>query len=202
MTAVTLPPPAEERKGVRTRAAILHAAARRFRRDGFDATTLADIAEDLGITRSAVLHHFSSKAALLEEIVRPFMVKLDEVLDAASAAGPFTPASRRRLVVELVDFLSENQDATALLTRDITVHAHLPADLQMSDRAIRFMTVTQQANDHHPLAVVRSLAALGAVARPFGAEDGVVDVADPATRSLLVELAMAVLKTPLPDRPK
>ena len=200
MTTVTVPPRAEERKGVRTRAAILHAAVRRFRRDGFDATTLADIAEDLGITRSAVLHHFSSKNALLEEIVRPFMNKLDEVLDATSDAGPFTPASRRRFVVDLVDFLCDNQDATALLTRDITVHAHLPADLQLSDRAVRFMGVTQQANDHHPLAVVRSLAALGTVARPLGADDGVVDVADPGTRNLLVELAMAVLKTPLPEQ--
>ena len=202
MTAVTLPPPAEERKGVRTRAAILHAAARRFRRDGFDATTLADIAEDLGITRSAVLHHFTSKAALLEEIVRPFMDKLDEVLDATADAGPFTPSSRRRFVVELVDFLADNQDATALLTRDITVHAHLPADLQLFDRAVRFMAITQQANDHHPLAAVRSLAALGTVARPLAAEDGVIDFADPAARALLVELAMAVLKTPLPDQPR
>jgi AcrR family transcriptional regulator len=190
--------PAEERKGERTRAAILQAAARRFRRDGFDGTTLADIADDLGITRSAVLHHFSSKAALLEEIVRPFIEKLDEVLDATAVAGPFTPASRRRFVVDLVDFLVDHHDVAALLTRDITVHPHLPEELQIRDRALRFMEITQQANDHHPLAAVRSLAALGTVARPLAADD-VVDFDDPATRTLLVDLAMSVLKTPLPD---
>jgi AcrR family transcriptional regulator len=194
------PPPTEERKGVRTRAAILEAAARRFRRDGFDGTTLADIADDLGITRSAVLHHFNSKAALLQEIVRPFMDKLDEVLDATAVAGPFTATSRRRFVVDLVDFLADNHDVAALLTRDLSVHPHLPPELQLRDRALRFMEITRQANDNHPLAAVRSLAALGTTVRPLAAEEGVVDFADPATRTLLVNAAMAVLKTPLPDQ--
>ncbi|HYF46217.1 MAG TPA: helix-turn-helix domain-containing protein [Acidimicrobiales bacterium] len=192
------PPKPEERKGDRTRAGILAAAATRFHRDGFDGTTLADIADDLGITRSAVLHHFASKAALLEELVRPFMEKLDEVLDATAGAGPFTVASRRRFVVDLIDFLSEHHDVAALLTRDITVHGHLPADLQLRDRAGRFLLITQEANDLHPLAATRSLAALGTVVRPLASDD-LVDFGDPATRALLVEAVLAVLKVPLPD---
>ena len=58
MPTLTLPPPTEARKGERTRAAILATAARSFRVDGFEGTTLAGIAEQLGITRSAVLHHW------------------------------------------------------------------------------------------------------------------------------------------------
>jgi AcrR family transcriptional regulator len=191
---------ADERKGERTRAAIVAAAAARFRRDGFDGTTLAAIADDLGITRSAVLHHFSSKATLLEQLVRPFMEKLDEVLDATASAGPFTVASRRRFVEDLIEFLSEHHDVAALLTRDINVHAHLPDDLQLRDRAARFLVITQQANDGHPLAAVRSLAALGTFVRPLASED-LVDFADPATRALLVAAALAVLKIPLPEPP-
>ena len=202
MTSQSVTPPGEERKGERTRAAVLAAAARRFRWNGFDATTLSDIADDLSITRSAVLHHFSSKANLLEEIVRPFMEKLDEVLDAAAAAGPFNLASRRKLVVDLVDFMSAHRDVTALLTRDITVHAHLPPELQLRDRMLRFMRITQDANDAHPQATTRALAAIGAVARPIAAEDDVVDLTDPVTRALLVQVVMAVLKTPLPDQPR
>jgi AcrR family transcriptional regulator len=194
------PPAVEERKGERTRAAILTAAAARFRRDGFDATTLADIAEDLGITRSAVLHHFTTKATLLEEIVRPVLVKLDEVLDAVDHAGPFTIASRRRFVVDLVDFIADNHHVVSMLTRDITVHAHLPEDLQVSDRAARFVAVTGAANDFHPLAVVRSLAALGTAVRPLASDD-VVDFEDPEVRALLVDAALAVLKLPLPHPP-
>jgi AcrR family transcriptional regulator len=195
-------PPPEERKGLRTRSAILDAAARRFRTAGFDGTTLADIADDLGITRSAVLHHFTSKAALLEEIVRPFMEKLDEVLDATEEAGPFTPTSRRRFVVDLIDFLCDHCDVAVLVTRDLAVHPHLPPDLQLRDRALRFLRVTTQANANHPLAPVRSMAALGTVIRPLAAEPGIVDLDDPATRALMVDVAMAVLKTPLPDQPR
>lgn len=193
------PPKPEERKGDRTRAGILDAAARRFRRDGFDGTTLADIADDLGITRSAVLHHFSSKAALLEHLVRPFVEKLDEVLDETAVAGPFTVASRRRFVVDLIDFLSDRHDVAALLTRDIRVHSHLPDDLQLRDRAARFLVITREANHGHALAATRSLAALGTVVRPLASDD-LVDFRDPATRALLVSAVLAVLKIPLPDQ--
>jgi len=196
---VSSSPKPDARKGDRTRAGILAAAAHRFRRDGFDGTTLADIADDLGITRSAVLHHFSSKAALLEQLVRPFMETLDEVLDATAAAGPFTVASRRRFVVDLIDFLSDHHDVAALLTRDIRVHSHLPGDLQLRDRAARFLLITQEANDGHALAATRSLAALGTVVRPLASDD-LVDFADPSTRALLVSAVLAVLKIPLPDQ--
>jgi AcrR family transcriptional regulator len=196
---VTVPPPTEPRKGERTRAAILTAAAASFRADGFDATTLAGVAEQLGITRSAVLHHFRSKAALLEEIVRPFLDGLDAVLDRAAAAGPFSAASRRQIVVEVVELAVDHRDTVVLLSRDISVHPHLPPELQLQSRVLRFVEVTRSANADHPQALARSLAALGAVMRPLAAPDDLVDLDDPATRALLVKAAMAVLKTPLPE---
>lgn len=198
---MTIPPPTEPRKGERTRAAILEAAARRFRDDGFDATTLAGIADQLGITRSAVLHHFTSKAALLEEIVRPFMDALDAVLDQAAAAGPFTAPSRRRFVIDVVELTAVHRDAVVLLTRDISVHPQLPDDLQLSARIGRFIETTTQANEGHPQALARALAAVGAVMRPLAADDDLVDLDDPATRAFLVSAAMAVLKLPLPVSP-
>ena len=199
---MTLPPPTEARKGERTRAAILEAAARSFRADGFDATTLAGVADQLGITRSAVLHHFTSKAALLEEIVQPFFEALDEVLDQVEEAGPFTAPSRRRFVIELVDIVSTHRDAVVVLTRDISVHSNLPEDLQIANRVQRFVAITTQANEDHPHALARSLAAIGTVMRPLAAPDELVDMEDPATRAMLVNAVMAVLKLPLPVLPK
>jgi AcrR family transcriptional regulator len=152
----------------------------------------------LGITRSAVLHHFSSKAVLLQEIVRPFLDAVDDVLDQAAAAGPFTAASRRRFVVEMVDLAAHHRSVAALLTGDLSVHAHLGAELQVADRARRFIEITTTANADHPLGGARSLAALGAVLRPLAAPDDVVDFEDPAARALLVASAMAILRTPLP----
>jgi hypothetical protein len=69
----------------------------------------------------------------------------------------------------------------------------------MSDRLLRWVPMTQAANAGHPHALTRSLAMVGAVSRALSAADDQVDTDDPATRQLLVQIALAVLKVPLPD---
>jgi AcrR family transcriptional regulator len=184
-------------KGERTRAAILEGAVRAFRRDGYDRATLAAIAEELGITRSAVLHHFSSKAALLREVVEPFLASVDDLLDVIEGQHPPPPRVRRRLVTEVVDLIAEHREVAAMLTVDRSVADHLDADLRLDERAMRFVAITVEGSDGSPQAAVRSLAALGSVVRPLAAAEDLVDFDDPATRRLLVDCAMAVLRTPL-----
>jgi AcrR family transcriptional regulator len=197
MAAMSATGPAGEGKGARTRAAIQEAAVVAFRRDGYDRATLAGIAEELGITRSAVLHHFSSKAELLRQSVEPFFAHLDELLDRVETSAPVPDRQRRVLVTEVVDLVAEYRQVAAFLTSDPSVSSHLGPDLQLPARAQRFVDITVGAHSSE-LAGVRSLAALGSVLRPLVASDDVVDFGDPATRQLLVACAMAVLKTPLP----
>lgn len=187
-------------KGARTRAAIITTALRAFRRDGYDGATLAGIADELGITRSAVLHHFNSKAALLREVVEPFVTQLDDLLDRIEALQPIPNRVRRRLLTEVVDLVADNRDVAAMLTVDRAVNAHLAPDLQVADRASRFVAITV-GTEGSGLAATRSLAALGSVVRPLAAADDLVDFDDPATRRLLVDSALAVLKLPLPVSP-
>lgn len=52
-------------KGTRTREALIDAALEHFSRSGYRGAQLASIATSVGVTRSAVLHHFSSKEELL-----------------------------------------------------------------------------------------------------------------------------------------
>lgn len=187
-------------KGARTRAAIITTALRAFRRDGYDGATLAGIADELGITRSAVLHHFNSKAALLREVVEPFVTQLDDLLDRIEALQPIPNRVRRRLLTEVVDLVADNRDVAAMLTVDRAVNAHLAPDLQVADRASRFVAITV-GTEGSGLAATRSLAALGSVVRPLAAADDLVDFDDPATRRLLVDSALAVLKLPLTVSP-
>jgi AcrR family transcriptional regulator len=56
-------------KGERTRATLVAAAIARFARDGYRATTLASIAEDAGISPTAVYRHFPDKDAMFEAAV-------------------------------------------------------------------------------------------------------------------------------------
>jgi len=48
-----------------TRGRILEAARRRFADQGYEATSLREIAEDLGVTKAALYYHFPSKVDIL-----------------------------------------------------------------------------------------------------------------------------------------
>jgi len=54
-----------EEKRSRRRREILHSALRAFRERGFHETTLDDIAERLGVRRTALYHYFPDKEAIL-----------------------------------------------------------------------------------------------------------------------------------------
>jgi len=62
---LTTPSQHVREKRRRRRAEILHAALRAFRDKGYHATTLEDIADQLGVRKAALYHYFPDKEALL-----------------------------------------------------------------------------------------------------------------------------------------
>ena len=52
-----------------TRERIRQEAAALFREKGFNGTSMAELASEVGITKSSLYHHFPSKQALLSEII-------------------------------------------------------------------------------------------------------------------------------------
>lgn len=73
-----------------TREAILRAAELRFAAKGFYPTRLEDIAEDVGITRTAVIYHFKDKETLYNAVLETLFTELDRVISKAlEAKAPF-----------------------------------------------------------------------------------------------------------------
>ena len=69
-----------------TRARILSVANELFIEQGYEGTSLREIADRLDITKAALYYHFRSKDEILETLLSPFDTLLDELLGRLEAA--------------------------------------------------------------------------------------------------------------------
>lgn len=83
-----------------TRERIRRAAATLFREKGFHGTSMQDLADAVGITKSSLYHHFPSKQALLADIVAATVERVTPMVEAA-AASDRPAAGRLHLAVRL-----------------------------------------------------------------------------------------------------
>lgn len=85
------------------RLALLAAAARLFRRQGFDATSTRDIAAAVGMQSGSPFYHFKSKNALLYAVMqqgmRAAIARQQSALDAAQSQATLTPQAQLALLV-------------------------------------------------------------------------------------------------------
>ena len=88
--------------GMSTQEELRTVALAQFAAVGYAATSLQQVAERAGVSKSSVLYHYASKEALLEAAIGPAIDRMAEILTAAEGSGL---ADRRRLLEEFVDFL-------------------------------------------------------------------------------------------------
>ena len=98
---------------------VLRRAIELFNTQGYDATSIGDLARDLGLTKSAIYHHVPSKEALLSAALDEALDGLGAAIDSAVAPGPVTSAHQRlrSAVEESVRILVEHLPAVTLLLR-------------------------------------------------------------------------------------
>ena len=83
---------------------VLDKAAALFAARGFAATSLQDIADQVGLSRTAIYYYFDSKDALLHELVRGVTKQATQIFDDLDAEPDLAPAVKlheaaRRLVL-------------------------------------------------------------------------------------------------------
>ena len=80
LEASTAPSPYIRAKRERRRAEILHAALATAREKGYHATTLEDIAERLGVRKTALYHYFPDKDSILYACHKESLAELDRMI--------------------------------------------------------------------------------------------------------------------------
>ncbi|GGD00232.1 hypothetical protein GCM10011512_28850 [Tersicoccus solisilvae] len=81
-------PEARVRDGAATRRRALHVALDLFTRQGYGATSLRQIAEELGITKASLYYHFPRKDAILQAILQERGTEAEDVLAWLRAQPP------------------------------------------------------------------------------------------------------------------
>lgn len=113
-----------------TRAQILDAARRLFVRQGFQHTSIREIAEQLGMTKTAVLYHFPTKADILTAVAEPFLDDLADALDEAT--------TRQEVFEGLLDvYLSHRELLRDNVMHDLALLAQSPSVQRFTDLLFR-----------------------------------------------------------------
>ena len=113
-----------------TKARALAVALDLFSRDGYDATSMREIAEELGVTKAALYYHFTGKEDLVRGILNQFMGEVDEVVAWAATGADVSPEDVLRRWAQLmrvngmrlIRFMQANQR----IVRDLQPEEHAP----------------------------------------------------------------------------
>lgn len=119
MSASVTPPRRSRGRPGYDRATVLRRAIDLFNQRGYDATSINDLATDLGVSKSAVYHHFESKEALLAAALDVALDGLSAAVDGAATATADGSAYQRlrATVAAAVEILTEQLPAVTLLLR-------------------------------------------------------------------------------------
>ncbi|MFJ2550706.1 TetR/AcrR family transcriptional regulator [Microbacterium sp. NPDC087591] len=109
-------PPRRGRPGY-DREQVLTVAVTVFNEQGYDATSISDLAAKLGLTKSALYHHFESKSAILALALDDALDALEAVVDEAEAAHTEASERLRSIVRGAVRVLTAKLPSVTLLLR-------------------------------------------------------------------------------------
>lgn len=116
---------------------ILDAAAWLLRHRGYEATTTRAIAGKVGIKAGSIYHHFSSKDAIVEQVINEGVRVVHQAVTAALDALPARADPRSRLRAAITAHLRSSLEHSDYTSASICAFAFLPAELRKTCRLER-----------------------------------------------------------------
>ena len=106
--------PHEVRARSDTRARIQQVALELFAEQGYDKTSLREIAERLDVTKAALYYHFKSKEDIVRSLVEDYFGQIDALI-AWAKTQPRTPETRDEILGRYVQIVADGSDAFRML---------------------------------------------------------------------------------------
>jgi AcrR family transcriptional regulator len=106
--------PHEVRTRSDTRARIQRVALELFAEQGYDKTSLREIAERLDVTKAALYYHFKSKEDIVRSLVEDYFGQIDALI-AWAKTQPRTPETRDEILSRYVQIVADGSDAFRML---------------------------------------------------------------------------------------
>jgi AcrR family transcriptional regulator len=115
MSDQALPLPESSTKGERTRAAVVEAGYRLFVRQGYNATSMRQIADEVGLSLGAAYNHFASKEDIFAAVLMTYY-PFRQVIPALQAAqGDTVEELVRNAAAHMVEILEGRHDILNLM---------------------------------------------------------------------------------------
>jgi AcrR family transcriptional regulator len=116
-----------------TRERLLEIALDLFTRHGYEATSLQQLADQLGVSKAALYYYFPAKRDILRALIEPMTADLEARLDDVEARGPGTKPDG---LANYIDFLIGQRLVLTFMHQDTSWLAEMP-ELHARQRSAR-----------------------------------------------------------------
>lgn len=184
-----------------TKEQILDTAVELFTSQGYERTSLREIADRVGITKASLYYHFPSKDALLRAIVAPFADDVRETVEEAEAL-PNGPQTVRHVLARVLDTMLRHRAAGRLFTRDFTAVLRVlePMLPDLMEHIMR-LHAWLAGPEPTPGARIRAVVATEALGVGLSSAALIPEVTEDELRRNLLQAAAAVLAVAEPPDP-
>ncbi len=183
----------QSKEPVTTRSAILIKAADLFSEKGYAGTSMSDLAEELGLSKAAIYHHFESKESILMNLVKSTFQDMGELVQEIESL-PASKVDPTDVLHRFAEILFAHRQVVSLVLFQLPVELRTPG-IERREYLVRLQKILAGKNPTLERRIRARAAtitiATGIVPLPFGE----LQRKDEIDLSLLVNIAVGALKS-------